>query len=69
MLGFKLDAPRRGGTLKDKAQPIYLDMQVWHILTSLHLFLTRAPLGDDACRSPGARCDAPLHDGPVWKPA
>jgi len=27
MLGFKLDAPRREGTLKDKAQPIYLDMQ------------------------------------------
>ncbi|KAF9792848.1 cysteine desulfurase NFS1 [Thelephora terrestris] len=27
MLGFKLDAPRREGSLKDKARPIYLDMQ------------------------------------------
>jgi len=27
MLGFKLEAPRREGTLKGKARPIYLDMQ------------------------------------------
>ncbi|KAF9652924.1 cysteine desulfurase NFS1 [Thelephora ganbajun] len=27
MLGFKLEAPRREGILKDKARPIYLDMQ------------------------------------------
>lgn len=28
MLGFKFDMPRRESTLKDKARPIYLDMQV-----------------------------------------
>jgi len=38
MLGFKLEAPRREGVLKDKARPIYLDMQVRHSLTKLPLF-------------------------------
>ena len=38
MLGFKLEAPRREGTSKDKARPIYLDMQVRHSLTNFPLF-------------------------------
>lgn len=38
MLGFKLEVPRREGTLKGKARPIYLDMQVRFGLTKLHLF-------------------------------
>jgi cysteine desulfurase len=28
MLGFKLEAPRREGSMSDKVRPIYLDMQV-----------------------------------------
>lgn len=28
MFGFKIEVPRREGTLKDKTRPIYLDMQV-----------------------------------------
>lgn len=35
MLGFKLESLRREGTSKDKAQPIYLDMQVRHNSTIL----------------------------------
>jgi hypothetical protein len=35
MLGFKLEALRREGTSKDKAQPIYLDMQVRYNPTNL----------------------------------
>lgn len=38
MLGFKLEVPRREGTLKGKARPIYLDMQVRHSLIKLCLF-------------------------------
>ena len=38
MLGFKLEVPRREGTLKGKARPIYLDMQVRYTLTKLCLF-------------------------------
>jgi hypothetical protein len=38
MLGFKLEVPRREGTSKDKARPIYLDMQVRHISVNLCLF-------------------------------
>jgi len=37
MLGFKLEVPRREGTLKGKARPIYLDMQVRYTLTELCL--------------------------------
>jgi len=28
MLGFKLDVPRREGSLDEKARPVYLDLQV-----------------------------------------
>ena len=28
MLGFKVEVPKREGSLKDKTRPIYLDMQV-----------------------------------------
>lgn len=28
MLGFKLEAPRREGSVESKTRPIYLDMQV-----------------------------------------
>ena len=38
MLGFKLEVPHREGTLKGKARPIYLDMQVRFSLTKLWLF-------------------------------
>jgi len=38
MLGFKLEVPRREETLKGKARPIYLDMQVRYCLTKLYLF-------------------------------
>ena len=30
--------------------------------------LTRSRSGNNACRPPGARRDAPLLDGPIWKP-
>ena len=38
MLGFKLEVPRREETLKGKARPIYLDMQVRYSLTKLCIF-------------------------------
>ena len=38
MLGFKLEAPRREGTLKGKARPIYLDMQVRRSLIKYSLY-------------------------------
>ena len=38
MLGFKLELSRREETLKSKARPIYLDMQVRESLTKLNLF-------------------------------
>lgn len=28
MFGFKIEVPKREGSLKDKTRPIYLDMQV-----------------------------------------
>jgi len=68
MLGFKLEGPRREGTLKGKTRPIYLDMQVRYSLTEMRPFLTHSRSGDDTCRSPSARRDAPLYDGPIRKP-
>jgi hypothetical protein len=45
MLGFKLEMPRREGSLKEKTRPIYLDMQVRVIACSSryepHIFYFR----------------------------
>lgn len=40
MLGFKLEMPQREDSLKDKARPIYLDMQVLRNPVLYRTFLT-----------------------------
>lgn len=37
MLGFKLELPKREGSVTEKARPIYLDMQVRYALVPSHI--------------------------------
>lgn len=47
MLGFKLEVPKREDNVKDKARPIYLDMQVCHNLWD-DIRNTEPPTGNDS---------------------
>lgn len=41
MLGFKLEAPRREGSMSDKVRPIYLDMQVLSLSRYVKAFVSQ----------------------------
>lgn len=65
MLGFKLAMPVREGNLKEKARPIYLDMQASNVLLPA-IVVTICTLGNYTNGSPCVGCYASILHRSVW---